>query len=629
MCGIYGAVNPSGITPLDRTAVDRLGRRLLHRGPDGSGSITEPGAYLGMNRLSIMDVQNGAQPFWSSNQQFGVLGNGEIYNANELRLRLKGQGRIFRSTSDMEVIPHLLEVHGLAAINQLRGMFALVIFDKGADFVHLVRDRLGEKSISYYRKGNATYFSSEQSALVTSGLVEFQIDATQLPDYLLRGYTPEPHSLITGVKKVPAGSVLTIRLRDGVISIESYWDPMDYVGSETLVPEVLANKIQEAVKVACTSDVPVGISLSGGLDSSIVASIAAAERAELHAFTVAYSESGFDESVDAVNFASYLGIPYHLITLDSSEVATSFSKICSWRDEPIADIAGPSIAAVAQKAHEASVPVLLTGLGGDELFWGYEWINSLSTWTSRYLSSSDLRLWKNNFSRPPRNRQGLANWASSLGGLRDEHSRTEFMRKSGTDNEIALPFFEFQYGHRRTQAAIQEICGLTPKPEFLVPKAPELIDAFFTRAQLSSYLRVNGLTQVDRLSMHYSIESRVPLSDHLLVEYVMSTRIGSHDSDKSPKSALKKAAQDLLPAEVLHRPKRGFTPPVREWLKLIWMQNQNALNADSLSQIDEVNITAVRRHLKHPTLKTGQVNQVGLRLLTLELWARSLKIEKD
>ena len=629
MCGIYGAVNPSGITPLNRTAVDRLGRHLLHRGPDGSGSITEPGAYLGMNRLRIMDVENGGQPFWSENQRFGVLGNGEIYNAHELRLQLKELGHTFHSTSDMEVIPHLLEVHGLAAINQLRGMFALIILDKAADSVHLVRDRLGEKSISYYQRGNATYFSSEQSALVTSGLVKFQIDATQLPDYLLHGYTPEPHSLIIGVKKVPAGSVLTIRLRDGVISIESYWDPMDYVGSETLVPEVLANKIQDAVRVSCTSDVPVGISLSGGLDSSIVATIAACERTELHAFTVGYSTSGLDESADAQNFANYLGIPCHLITLDSSEVAKSFSKICSWRDEPIADIAAPSIAAVAQKAHEAGVPVLLTGLGGDELFWGYEWINSLTTWTSRFLSSSHSRSWKNNFSRPPRNRQGLADWVFSFGGLSIERSLMKFMQESETENEIAMPLFEFQPGHRRMQSAIREICGLTPKPEFLVPKASELIDAFFTQAQLATYLRVNGLAQVDRLYMHYSIESRVPLSDHRLVEYVMSTRIGSHDSDKPPKSALKEAAQDLLPAEVLHRPKRGFTPPVREWLKLIWMQNQDALNADLLSQVAGLNIAAVRRHLKNPTLKTGQVNQVGLRLLTLELWARSLKTEKN
>jgi len=576
-----------------------------------------------------MDVENGAQPFWSENQQFGVLGNGEIYNASELRLQLIRQGHTFHSTSDIEVIPHLLEIHGLKAIDQLRGMFALAILDKGADSVHLVRDRLGEKPISYYQKGKATYFSSEQSALVKSGLVEFQIDATQLPTYLLHGYTPEPHSLITGIKKVPAGSILSIRLRDGAIDIKSYWDPMDYVGSETLVPEVLTMKIQDAVRASCTSDVPVGISLSGGLDSSIVAAIAAAERTELHAFTVGYAASGFDESTDAQNFAKYLGIPCHLITLDSIGVAKSFSEICSWRDEPIADIAGPSMAAVAQKAQESGVPVLLTGLGGDELFWGYEWVNSLAAWTTRFLSPSDSISLRNYFSTPPRTRQGLADWVFSFGGLKNERSLLKFMREWDTESQIPLPLYEFQYGHRRTQAAIHEICGCKPEPEFVIPKAPELIDAFFTKAQLSSYLRVNGLTQVDRLSMQYSVESRVPLSDHLLVEYVMSTRLGSHDSDKPAKIALKEAAKSMLPAEILQRPKRGFTPPVREWLRLIWLQNQDALNADLISRIPGVDIEAVRRHLKSATLKSGQVNQIGLRLLTLELWARSLQSERD
>ncbi len=625
MCGIFGAVSPSGITPEDRATVDRVGQELRHRGPDGSGSISAPNAYLGMNRLSIMDVQNGAQPFWSEDQQFGVLGNGEIYNAHELRLRLQSQGHTFHSTSDMEVVPHLLEEQGLTAINQLRGMFALVIFDKGADSVHLVRDRLGEKPISYFQQGHVTYFSSEQSALVKSGLIEFQIDSTHLPAYLLHGYIPEPHSLIKGIKKVPAGNILSIQLSDGALSLKTYWDPMDYIGSETLLPEVLMERIQDAVEVSCTSDVPVGISLSGGLDSSIVASIAAAQRTDLHAFTVGYAAAGLDESADAQNFANHLGIPCHLIVLDSEAVAKSFSEICSWRDEPIADIAGPSIAAVAQAAQEARVPVLLTGLGGDELFWGYEWVNSLASWTRMYLALGDSLSLKNYFSSPPRTRQGLADWMFSYGGLKNERSRIKFMQEWETDTEIALPLYEFQYGHRRTLSAIQEICGHKPIPEFLVPKAPELIDALFTKAQLTSYLQVNGLTQVDRLSMQYSVESRVPLSDHKLVEYVMSTRLGSEDSDKPVKSALKESAKNLLPAEVIHRPKRGFTPPVREWLKLIWIQNQDALNADAISHIPGLDIEAVRKYLESPTLKSGQVNQVGLRLLTLELWARSLQ----
>ncbi|MDE0973864.1 MAG: asparagine synthase (glutamine-hydrolyzing) [Candidatus Nanopelagicales bacterium] len=624
MCGIFGVIQPSGVTDSLADTTNHIGEFLLHRGPDGSGYIKGPAAYLAMHRLSIMDVQGGGQPFWSENHQIGVLGNGEIYNASELRAGLLAAGHSFTSTSDMEVVPHLIEAHGLDGISRLRGMFALVVSDKEMNAVHLIRDRMGEKPIIYYRDGNATFFASEQSALIKSKVVPSEIDPGFLSNYLLHGFVPEPHSLVTGVHKVPAGHILSISLTDGSHTLKQYWDPMEFVGSKPLNTKDLREVIEESIEVSCTSDRPVGISLSGGLDSSLVAALATTHRTELHAFTVGYEANGFDEAAQANEFASKLGIPCHTRYLDTREVAHSFSDICSWRDEPIADIAGPSIAAVAKMAEEEHVPVLLTGLGGDELFWGYSWVNNLAISTRRYLGQQGSRSLKDFYSPPPRGKQGLFDWGLNWGGIRSEVARTRFMKNWATHTEVPIPLYEFQYGYRSINQQIQAICGKVPSPEFLMPPDPDLVDAFFTNAQLVGYLRVNGLTQVDRLSMHYSIESRVPLIDHKLVEYVMSARVGSSYSQEPQKMSLREVAKQILPPEVMNRPKRGFTPPVRTWLREIWGMNHDALNADALSQIPDINIHAIRTTMANPINKTGQVNQMALRLLTLELWARSL-----
>ncbi|MDA9016934.1 asparagine synthase (glutamine-hydrolyzing) [Actinomycetota bacterium] len=624
MCGIFGVIQPSGVTDSLVDTTNHIGEFLLHRGPDGSGCIKEPAAYLAMHRLSIMDVQGGGQPFWSENHQIGVLGNGEIYNASELRAGLLAAGHSFTSTSDMEVVPHLIEAHGLDGISRLRGMFALVVSDKEKNAIHLVRDRMGEKPINYYRDGNATFFASEQSALIKSKVVPSEIDPGLLSNYLLHGFVSEPHSLVTGVNKVPAGHILSISLTDGSHTQKQYWDPMEFVGSKPLNTKDLREVIEESIEVSCTSDRPVGISLSGGLDSSLVAALAITHRTELHAFTVGYKANGFDESAQANEFASKLGIPCHTRYLDTREVARSFSDICSWRDEPIADIAGPSIAAVAKMAKEEHVPVLLTGLGGDELFWGYGWVNNLAISTRRYLGRQGPRSLKDFYSPPPRGKQGLFDWGINWGGIRSEVAKSRFMKNWATHSEVPIPVYEFQYGYRSINQQIQAICGKVPAPEFFMPPDPDLVDAFFTNAQLVGYLRVNGLTQVDRLSMHCSIESRVPLIDHKLVEYVMSTRVGSSDSQEPPKMSLREVAKQILPPEVMNRPKRGFTPPVRTWLREIWGMNHDALNADALSRLPDINIHAIRTAMASPINKTGQVNQMALRLLTLELWARSL-----
>lgn len=629
MCGVFGVIRPSGIQPLDEFSLDRIGEQLKHRGPDGSGFIRNERALLGMHRLSIMDPAHGWQPFWSEDGRWGVLGNGEIYNAADLRNGLASRGHRFETGSDIEVVPHLMEEFETGAFRKLRGMFALVVIDKYNDTVHLVRDRLGEKPLCYWEGNSALYFSSEQGALVKSGVVPLEIEHAQLPGYLLHGFTPEPESLIRGVRKVPAGHFLSISLNDGRLDISCYWDPSDAVGDRLLTNVEIADAIESAVISVCTSDVPVGIALSGGLDSSIVAAIASKNRSDLHAFTIGYSGNGMDESHLAQQLASRLGIPCITTIMHTSDVARGFAEVCSARDEPISDIAGPALSALPRAARDANVPVLLTGIGGDELFWGYDWTRSLAAWTTTYLremsEGKDVRRARR--SPFPAVRQAQIDWITGLAGLRMDGQLRNFMSDQSHGDIAPLPYYEFQPGYSAVRRALSDLCRESTamtKAEFTGSADPNWTAAYYTNASNSTYLRVNSFVQLDRLSMANSIESRTPLADTNLLELVLSGRLRSVDHFDPPKTRLREIAAGLLPADVVNRPKRGFTPPVRDWAKAIWIQNHEALSAEACVELCGLPEQETRRWMKSPVTRTGRINQVGMRLLTLELWLRGL-----
>jgi asparagine synthase (glutamine-hydrolysing) len=624
MCGVFGIIRTTGITSNDSQVFEEIGRRLKHRGPDGDGYIRKERTLLGMHRLSIMDRNHGWQPFWSEDGQIGVLGNGEIYNAASLRVGLINRGHQIKTGSDMEVVAHLFEESGIDCVNQLRGMFALVVFDARGDQVVLIRDRLGEKPLSFVQRDDVFYFASEQTPLIKAGIVPLRLDPEVLPQYLLHGFVPEPHSIIEGVTKVPAGHALQISLLDGSTQMTQYWNPLDYVNSQELSSENLANSIKDAVVAACTSDVPVGIALSGGIDSSMIAAIASRERSELHAFTVGYDEPGFDETLYAKKFADELGIPCHITTLSTKEIADSFVEICSLRDEPITDIAGPAFAALPKAAHAAGVPVLMTGIGGDELFWGYEWVKDLALWTADHSRGHHSRL--GGFRLPPKGLQGVGSWASDFGGIRRQRDLVKFMKGWSGASRIPIPLYEFQYGYRSVANSIQEICGLDasfPSPLNYSEDDPDAVSAKYLLSILSTYLRVNGLAQSDRLSMAYSIESRTPFADYQLVELVLSSSKSTDSLKRPTKSTQKDVAQGFLPEHLINRPKRGFTPPVRKWLTAIWDANPELKHANSLIAASETSPVAVRSAMARPVMRSGKVNQMAHRLATLELWLES------
>ena len=630
MCGIFGVIRPSGIVQEDRQTQASLSAKLIHRGPDGSGEMEVPTAILGMHRLSIVDLARGWQPFWSEDGTIGVLGNGEIYNARELREGLLRRGHALTSQSDIELVAHLYEESGLGAIQLLRGMFALVILDKDKSEVVLVRDRLGEKPLLYVESGGRLCFASEQSALVAAGAVSPVIDLSVIPLYLLHGFVPEPLSLLEGVRKVPAGHALRICLRGGSTQMFKYWDCLSFAGDRNLSTDHLADGITDAINAALVSDVPVGIALSGGLDSSIIAATAAQTRDDLMAFTVGYSEQGFDESVAARRFADELGIPCEVVRLDTSSVAENFANVCAIRDEPISDIAGPALAAIPRAAQEQGVKVLMTGVGGDELFWGYEWIRHLAAWSTQYLSTvrAPSRLQRLGLASAPSTTQGLAAWVASAFGMRTQYDLVAFMKRWSTADQVPLPLYEFQYGYRKIVRQIASLVAVDsnfPMPEFRGSIEARDKGAEYTVASNDTYLRVNSLTQVDRLAMQYSVETRTPFADYRLVELVMSGRLGESQIFEPTKSRQRAVAARILPRHVVDREKRGFTPPVRNWVRAIWMRNAEVLDAESMSTKGAVDGESARRIMRSPVDRVGRIDQMALRLLTLELWLRSLE----
>jgi asparagine synthase (glutamine-hydrolysing) len=577
-----------------------------------------------------MDTAHGWQPFWTESESIGVLGNGEIYNAQELRSLLVDRGHHLATGSDIEVVPHLYEEFGANAYAYLRGMFALVILDRKASTLTLVRDRMGEKPLSYFISDETLYFSSEQSPLVRSGLVPLEIDESVLPAYLLHGFVPEPHSLIRGIRKLPAGHSLEIDLDTGHTRLTPYWNMLDALGNEPLTTARLENSVRDAVEACCESDVPVGIALSGGLDSSLVAVLAAKVRPDLQAFSIGYNGSETDESSLAQSLATSLGIPCHVTHLDSKEVGAHFAETCAFRDEPISDIAGPAVAAVSLAARQAGVPVLLTGMGGDELFWGYDWVRRMAAFVGGQVGPDGVEKRTLDPRIPSASPAGIARWLDSCGGLRAERDVKAYLKAWSLQGKVPAPLYEFQPGYRSINAAIRSLCSIEapfPCPEAYLTSGTNQVPGDYTQLISSTYLRVNGLAQLDRLSMHHSIEARTPLVDYRLVELVMSSR-GSADGgvNQPGKAVLRRLAESLLPAEVVSRPKRGFTPPVRSWIREIWSSNQSSLVEGSIL-VDKGLVSAdrLRKEFARPIYRSGRVNQMALRLATLEFWLASLR----
>jgi asparagine synthase (glutamine-hydrolysing) len=566
MCGIVGTARKAGGAPLSLDDVRRMASAIVHRGPDDEGFHATQDVILGMRRLSIIDLSGGHQPIANEDQSLWVVCNGEIYNFRELRAGLKQRGHVFRTGSDVEVIVHLYEEYGERFLEHLSGMYGLALWDERRKRLILARDRMGQKPLYYRIEGNRIEFASEVKALLATASRTCEIDTQAVREYLSLGYAVAPATIFKGVRKLPPASAL-VWDREGT-RVETYWRIPDRaltgVSEEEWAARVSAD-LRRAVSSHMVSDVPIGAFLSGGIDSSAVVALMAAEsEMPVNTYSIGYGGPGAASYYNELPYAAAVARRYrtnHREILVAPKVATLLPKLLWHVEEPISDSAIVTTYLVAELAAK-SVKVILSGVGGDELFAGYR----------RYLGDHYQR----RYQRLPRwlRTQVLQPLASALPSGRSS-KLMDFARYA----KKFVGASELPWG--RQYREFIEICANRRLAELLAPGA-EGADAFDRLASAESaddpllrLMRIDAQTQLpedlllltDKITMATSIECRVPFLDHQLVELAAQIPADVKMRGGELKHLLKKSLTDVLPREILYRSKRGFGAPMGSWLK--------------------------------------------------------------
>ena len=635
MCGIAGIASSGPIGPRDLAALAAMNDHLRHRGPDGEGHFSDDHVALAMRRLSIIDLASGWQPLYNEDRSLALVANGEIYNYVELRKQLKDRGHQLATEGDIETILHLYEEHGLDCVQHLRGMFAFALWDSRRRRLVLARDRMGEKPLYLYEQNGTLIFASEMKALLSSGMVPFELDPTAINLYFHYQYVPEPMTPLKGVRKLDAASLLVVDVEPWRVEERRYWRMEDAPPLEGDPATLIREQLEKVSEIVIRSDVPVGVALSGGLDSSAIAALAVSKYpGTMHAFSIGYPGAPEnDERSDARALADHIGMPFHDVELSTSDMIAFFPELVYWRDDPIADIAGYGYYAVMKLAREHSVPVMLQGQAGDELFWGYPWVRDAARQSTRKNllreTNSLLALRHYLTLSMPAGASGheLKQWAIQAGGLRS--SLKNFWRDRTTPaNQFVFydttPEFSLAANGLEdlyTPEFREQLNGSTALKVFTLENVPGNVDVAITKLICDTYLRENGIAQGDRLSMASSVELRLPLLDYRFVETVIGLRKAQSDIDEPPKAWLTRAVSDLLPEWVVKRRKRGFTPPVREW-------EQGLLSAYGGSLGDGYlvgNGLLARRFMESVMNRSSfEASSIGLKALVLEYWCQRM-----
>ena len=560
MCGIAGYRVVSGAIQPWADGLPAAAATLAHRGPDDEGIWFSSGDEVGLahRRLSILDLgPGGHQPMVSRCGQWRMVANGEVYNFRALRAELETLGHRVVSTGDAEVMLAAFAAWGLDAVSRFVGMFAVALWHEPTRRLHLLRDRLGIKPLYYRWDGRVLAFGSELKALRAFDTWAPAIDRAALVDYLRYGYIADPQTIYEQVRTVPPAHHLTLDAR-GDVELHRYWSPLDHVGHRIgRAEDALADELEALLVDACAScmiaDVPVGVLLSGGVDSSVVAALLQRRGgARLTTFTIGFDRPDYDESADAAAVARHLGTDHRSRTLRVDDARHPLTRWGEIYDQPFGDESGIATLFVAQLAAER-VKVVLSADGGDELFGGYaSYAAALRQW--EWIRHVPLR------ARHPAAAaiDGIDHW---LGGraptLATIGSRLG-ARGAGEIFDRALPHF----GDRELTALV----GLAPRTRASAMDYPGEGDAPLCLWDLHHYLPGDVLTKVDRATMAARIEGREPLLDHRLVEFACSLPLDMRRGPLGAKHLLRTVLHRHVPPALVDRPKRGFAIPVKEWL---------------------------------------------------------------
>ncbi len=535
---------------------------IAHRGPDDEGHYVANGVAIGMRRLSIIDIASGHQPISNEDGSVWIVFNGEIYNYRELRNDLIASGHQFQTRTDTETIVHLYEEEGERCVEKLRGMFAFAIWDSRKQSLLLARDRAGKKPLHYALTGRTLLFGSEIKSILQYPKIKREVNLDAISDYLSFGYVPDPATAFHGIHKLAPGHTLTFK--DGQLRTRCYWD-FNYDGEPYLAPpreerfyiERVQELLKESVRIRLESEVPLGAFLSGGIDSSTIVALMAREMGEpVKTFSIGFNESSFDELKYArVTARKFQTEHYEFVV--TPDICRIVDELVWHHDEPFADISSVPTYVVSKMAREY-VTVVLSGDGGDELFGGYE----------RYVTHRQRQNWER---LPAWMRRNLLYRLSSA--LPQNTLGKNFLRNIALDGGARYIDSGSYFGIEAQKKLLTHelrsaLCGYdpaaAPRRIFDAPTSPERLDHLLY-LDSKTYLPGDILVKVDRMSMANSLETRAPLLDHKLIEFVQTIPASLKLRGFDTKYILKQAVAGIIPEEIIHRKKQGFDVPIKQW----------------------------------------------------------------
>ena len=601
MCGISGIISDGKDREKDIQTVQDMSLKISHRGPDVKSKYSIDNFHLNFNRLSIVDIQNGNQPFYNKKHNLMVWVNGEIYNYREIKENYTSNYN-YQTRSDCEVVVPLYEKYGIDFVKYLRGMFLIVILDLNKKEVFFIRDRIGEKPLYFAKFKKKFVFASELKCFSVFKDLLTEINHEAIYEFLLYQYFIEPKTPFKNIVKIPSGSYLNINLKNLNFTVKEYWslDKIKAVKSNKPFEEIKRKIVESVLLTSNCNDKPVSVSLSGGIDSSLICSILKENNIDFTAYTAGYKDfTKNDERKYARTFSKKEKFNFDEIVIDTQDVANNFLDLCYNLDEPIADISSYSYYLISKKLRKKKIKVLLQGQGIDELFWGYDWVKR------------------------------------SVSGKQKIRDRI-FNKFYKIDNK---DFSNFILLNKDFVYAIKYINNfLTEKYKSFQNK--DFINSFYnldreknesvkiTKLIIKSYLLSNGINQSEKLGMSNSVELRLPFVDYKLIETVIGLRKGGclgNDHELKEKFYFKNSVKNILPGYILKRKKRGFSPPAKKWFKSIFKNHGHLLKNGYLNKfgiLNEINSLKLERGPKfYESIFTN--TPISFKFLILEIWFKN------
>ncbi len=627
MCGIAALAARDGARPIPLAELAPMVATLVHRGPDEDGAVTQPGAALGMRRLSIIDVVHGHQPFGNEDGTIQSVANGEIYNFEELRRDLIARGHVLKTRSDIEVIPHAYEEFGPSFVTRLHGMFAFTLWDSRTRTLMAARDRAGEKPLYYAETPGGLVLGSEIKAVLQAPGVGRDLDHVSLDQFLTYEYVISPRTIFSGIRRLPAAHYLIYR--DGQLRIERYWDAASIpvrTWTEDEAAEAIREVMGRAVESQMMSDVPLGVFLSGGIDSStIVAFMADAARrngATVNSFSMGFADGSYNE----LPFAREVAEHFHTNHREGQvtpDIAGLFDRLIVHLDEPFADVSLFPTFMVSELARK-HVTVALAGDGGDELFAGYDTYEAqaLATRIERFLpGAATAAIARVMTLFPPSDKKkGLLNSLRRFfDGAADrpadlQHYRWMTFLSPAAKAQLYAPDLQTALAGADTYLPVREALG--------GPQDDALNRQLY--ADVSIYLADDILTKVDRMSMATSLETRAPFLDVEVMELAFSMPSRLKMKDRERKYILKRALRGILPDCILQRKKEGFSIPMKQWLKHdLAPLMEELLSPACISRRGLFEPAAVSRLVREHQIGRENHAHTLFPLMVFERWARA------